>query len=128
MRSGIYTVLAISLGTLSTGRKPLTNSDFPTDQTFHQFHHLHTEHDLHRIISGFHGAVATGVACQLGMLNLPDTWFCPPFLNLLVLQLLNPDSSNLLCLYSTFHLEYPWVLSRFCLASQFNFIWTMMHR
>ena len=30
-------------------------------------------------------------------------------------QLLRPNSSNLPCLYSTFHLEYPLVLSRFCL-------------
>ena len=29
-------------------------------------------------------------------------------------QLLRPDSSNLPYLYSTFHLEYPLVLSRFC--------------
>ena len=35
--------------------------------------------------------------------------------NLLMLQLLIPNSSNLPCLYSTFHLEYPLVLSRFCL-------------
>ena len=32
----------------------------------------------------------------------------------LMLQLLRPNSSNLPCLYSTFHLEYPLVLSRFC--------------
>ena len=32
-----------------------------------------------------------------------------------MLQLLRPNSSNLPCLYSTFHLEYPLVLSRFCL-------------
>ena len=32
----------------------------------------------------------------------------PLFWDLLVLQLLRPDSSNLPCLYSTFHLEYPW--------------------
>ena len=43
-----------------------------------------------------------------------DTWFRPPLWNLLVLQLLRPDSSNLPCLYSTFHLGYPLVLSRFC--------------
>ena len=35
---------------------PLTNSDFPTDQTFHQFNDLYTEFDLHRIMSGIHGA------------------------------------------------------------------------
>ena len=93
---------------------PLTNSDFPTDQTFHQFHDLYTELDLHRIMSGFHRAFATGVASQQGTLTLPDTWFRPPFWDLLMLQLLRPNSSNLPCLYSTFHLEYPLVLSRFC--------------
>ena len=36
------------------------------NQTFHQFHDLNTELDLHRIISGFHGAFATGVASQQG--------------------------------------------------------------
>ena len=66
------------------------------------------------IMSGFHGALATGVACQQGTLTLPDTWFRPPLWDLLVLHLLRPDSSNLPCLYSTFHLEYPLVLSRFC--------------
>ena len=34
---------------------------------------------LHRIISGFHGAFATDVACHQGTLTLPDTWFRPPF-------------------------------------------------
>ena len=82
----------------------LTNSDFLTDQTFHQFHDLYTELDLHRIMSGFHGAFATGVASQQGTLTLPDTWFRPPFWDLLMLQLLRPNSSNLPCLYSTFHL------------------------
>ena len=66
-------------------------------------------------MSGFHGAFATGVASQQGTLTLPDTWFRPPFLDLLMLQLLRPNSSNLPCLCSTFHLEYPLVLSRFCL-------------
>ena len=94
---------------------PLTNSDLPTNQTFHQFHDLYTELDLHRIMSGFHGAFATGVASQQGTLTLPDTWFRPPFWDLLMLQLLRPNSSNLPCLCSTFHLEYPLVLSRFYL-------------
>ena len=67
------------------------------------------------IMSGFHGAFATGVACQQGTLTLPDTWFRPPFWDLLMLQLLRPNSSNLPCLYLTLHLEYPLVLSRFCL-------------
>ena len=69
-------------------------------------------------MSGFHGAFATGVACQQGTLTLPDTWFRPPFWDLLMLQLLRPNSSNLPCLYSTFHLEYPLVLSRFCLLQE----------
>ena len=103
---------------------PLTNSDFPTDQTFHQFHDLYTELDLHRIISGFHGAFATVVASQQGTLTLPDTWFRPPFLDLLMLQLLRPNSSNLPCLYSTFHLEYPLVLSRFCFLEFLKVNWS----
>ena len=96
---------------------PLTNSDFPADQTFHQFHDLYTKLDLHRIMSGFHGAYATGVASQQGTLTLPHTWFRHPFWALLMIQLLRPNSSNLPCLYSTFHLEYPLVLSRFCLLA-----------
>ena len=79
------------------------------------FNDLYTELDLHRIMSGFHGAFATGVASQQGTLTLPDTWFRPPFWDLLMLLLLRPNSSNLPCLYSTFHLEYPLVLSRFYL-------------
>ena len=71
---------------------------------------------LSQIMSSFHGAFATGVACQQGTLTLPDTWFRPPFWDLLVLQLLRPNSSNLPCLYSTFHIEYPLVLSRFCIV------------
>ena len=75
---------------------------------------MSTKFDFDRIMSGFHGAFATGVASQQGTLTLPDTWFRPPFWDLLMLQLLRPNSSNLPCLYSTFHLEYPLVLSRFC--------------
>ena len=67
-------------------------------------------------LRGFHGAFATGVASQQGALTLPDTWFRPSFWDLLMLQLLRPNSSNLPCLYSTFHLEYPLVLSRFYLG------------
>ena len=72
-----------------------------------------TELDLHRIMSGFHGAFATGVACQRGMLTLPDTLFRPPFLGLACTPIAGTRFSNLPCLYSTFHLEYPLVLSRF---------------
>ena len=38
----------------------------------------------------------------------------PHFGTCLCSRLVRPDSSNLPCLYSTFHLEYPSVLSRFC--------------
>ena len=41
-----------------------------------------------------------------------------PIWDLLMLQLLRPNSSNLPCPYSTFHLEYPLVLSRFCFCIQ----------
>ena len=87
--------------------RPLTNSDLLTEQTFHQFHELYSELDLHRIMSGFIDVFATRVACQQGTLTLPDTWFRPPFWDLLVLKFLRPDSSNSPCLYSTFHIEYP---------------------
>ena len=40
------------------------------------------------------------------------------FADLPVLQWLRPDFSNLPCFYSTFHLEYHSVLSRFCLESR----------
>ena len=72
-----------------TFRSSTSTSDFQTDQTFHQFYDLETEVDLYRITSGFHGAFATGVACQQGTLTLPDTWF-RSFLDLLMLQLLRP--------------------------------------
>ena len=39
-------------------------SDFPTDQTCHQFHAHDLKLYLHRITSGFHGAFAMCVACQ----------------------------------------------------------------
>ena len=46
-----------------------------------------------------------------------NPWFRPPLWDLLVFKLFRPDPSNLPSLYSTliFHLEYPLVLSRFCL-------------
>ena len=78
-------------------------------------------------MSGFHRAFATGVACQQGTLTLPDTWFRPPFWDLLMLQLLRPNSSNLPCLYSTFHLEYPLVLSRFCLLCKYSAVIQVKH-
>ena len=51
--------------------------------TFHQFHDLDTELDLHPITSGFHGVFATDVTCQQGTLILPNTWFRPVLSSLL---------------------------------------------
>ena len=72
----------------------LNNSEFLTDQTFHQFHDIHTELDLHRIMSCFNGAFATGVACQQGTLTLPGIWFrpllgraCAPIIGTIFLEL-----------------------------------------
>ena len=62
---------------------PLTSySDFPTDQTFHQFNDLDTGLDFQRITSGFHGSFATGVPSQQGTLTLSDAWFRPPIFGL----------------------------------------------
>ena len=72
-----------------------SNSDFPTDQTFHHFHDLDTDLNLHRITSGFHGAFASRVACQQEMLSLPDTWFCPPFWDLLMLYFVETNFPEL---------------------------------
>ena len=112
---GSFQKYEVSLSRLLMTLWPLNNSYFPTNPTFHQFHDLDTDFDLHRITSVFHGAFATGMAYQQGRLTLPDTWFRPPFWDLLMLKLLRPNSSNLSCLYSTFYLEYPLVLSRFCI-------------
>ena len=68
-------------------------------------------------MSGFYGAFAKGVACQQGTLTLLDTWIRSPFWDLLMLRLLRPDFLNLPCLYSTFHLEYPSILSQFCIMT-----------
>ena len=70
-------------------------SDFPTDRTFHQFHDLNTELDLHRITSSFFGAFANGYGMPAGNAY--------PSGHLFMLDLLRPDFSNLPCLYSTFH-------------------------
>ena len=86
--------------------------------TFLQFHDIDTELDLHRITSGFHWAFATDVACQQGTLTLPDTSFCPDFVDLLMLQLLRPDFPQ--CLFPTLDLWYPSVLSPSCFVISFK--------
>ena len=66
------------------------------------------------IMSGFHGAFCNGCGMPAGNAYPSGHLVCPPLWDLLVLQLLRPDSSNLPCLYSTFHLEHPLVFYRFC--------------
>ena len=56
----------------------LTNSDFQTNQIFHQYHDLDIDFDLHRIMSGFHGTFATDVTCQQRTLILSGHLVCPP--------------------------------------------------
>ena len=111
------------------GQKPQHPQTNPkrnmTTQTRHQNFDYTTIADRLRAVCWGNNSRPTGVvkshiirygqhACQQGTLTLPDTWFRPPLWDLLVIQLLRPNSSNLPCLYLTFHLEYPLVLSRFC--------------
>ena len=93
-----------------------SNSDFLTEQTFHQFYDLDTDVDKHRITSSFHGKFATGVACQQGTLSPSDTWFrfffgldWAPIAEISFL-----DFQNSPCLFSTFYPEYSSVLSWVC--------------
>ena len=84
--------------------RPVTVTSLPIRLSTN-FHDLDTGIDLHRITSGFHGESAMDVASQRRMLTLLDTWFRPPFGDLLMLQLLRPVLPNLPYLFSTFHLE-----------------------
>ena len=83
--------------------------------TFHQFHDMDTELDLHRIASGLHGAFATGEASQQGTLTLPDNWF-RPFWGLAYAPIVETGFAEL-AVIKTFHLEHPSILSRIC------FVW-----
>ena len=56
--------------------------------------------------------------CHFWICSISYSFVPFPFLGLLAIQLLRPDSSNLPCLYLNFHLEYPWVLSRFCIVGK----------
>ena len=88
-------------------------SEIPTNQILREFQDFDTEVDLHRMTSSFNRYFATDVECQQGTPTLLDTWF-RPFLELALLQLLRPAFPTLWCLFSTFHIEYPSVLSQFC--------------
>ena len=82
---------------------PLTSySDFPTDQTFHQFQDLDTKLELHRMTSGSHWSFATGVACQQRTLTLLDTWFRLPFWGLVYAPIVETSFSELAVSFLTF--------------------------
>ena len=71
------------------------------------------------IMSGFHGAFATGVACQQGTLTTPDTWFRPLLGGLHVLWLLRPVSPTLhrfidLPKLTFTELRFPWSICDRC--------------
>ena len=76
---------------LMTFQSSTSNSDFPSDQTLHQFDNLDRELDFYRITTGFHEASATGMVCQQEILTLTDTWFCP-YWDLHMLLMLRPFS------------------------------------
>ena len=99
---------------------PLPNSDFSTDQTFQQFRDLDTKLDLHRIMSGFHGAFATGVACQpRTLLTLPNTWFSPLFWTCLCSNCWDQIPWTCHVFTRLLTLNTPWyVLSRFCFSER----------
>ena len=108
----------VSLSRMLNDILTLDQLQWPIDQTFHQFYDPDTEHDHHGITSGFPGAFATGVACQQGKLTLRTPCSVPPFGDLFMLQLLRPVFPNLPCLFATFRLDYPQVLSRFYFEHQ----------
>ena len=72
-------------------------------------------------LRGFHGAFATGVASQQGALTLPDTWFRPPFWDLLMLQLLRPIPRTCHVFNRLFTSNTPWYFL------DFAFDWLSMY-
>ena len=88
----------------------------PVFPTLHRFNHR-TELDFYESSMGYWRRVWLANRERLPIWK-PGA--VHPFWDLLVLQLLGPDSSNLPCLYSTFHLEYPLVLPRFCVFSLYR--------
>ena len=65
----------------------------------------------------FPWSVCNGCGMPAGNAYPSGTCFRPAFSDLLMLQLLRPVLPNLPCLFSTFHLEYISVPTRFCLVS-----------
>ena len=66
IRGSCWAIWSNPLTNVKWHSDPWPTVTFPTDQTFRHFHDLDTELDLHRIMSGFHGAFATGVASPAG--------------------------------------------------------------
>ena len=92
---------------------PLTSySDFPTYQTFNQFHDPDTELGLHRITSGF-----------VSMEHSQRVWHASrePFRTLGSVPL-RPVFPNLSGIFSTFRLGYPSVLFQFCFWYTFHIL------
>ena len=95
---------------------PLTNSDFPTDQTFPRISWPWYQASPSPNYEWFPGSIkfyniysmTTGDAYPSGPLVPSLFW------DLLVLKLLTLYLSKLPCLYSTFYIEYPSVLSWIC--------------
>ena len=87
----------------------------PNRSDFTSIYNIDTELDLCRIIRGFHGAFATGVAWQQGTLTLPDTWI-RAFLRLAYALIVESSFPKFADIFLTFIIEYRSVHSRFCLA------------
>ena len=85
------------------------------DKTFHQFNDLYTEFLPHRIMSGLHRAFATGVACQQGTLDLPDTWFRLPFGTCLCSNCVDQIPRTCHVFTRLLTLNTPWYLPDFAL-------------
>ena len=65
----------------------------------------------------FPWSICNGCGMPAGNAYLQDTWF-RPILGLANAPIVETKLPNLPCLYSTFHLEYPLVLSRFCFTDK----------
>ena len=87
-------------------------SDNPTNQSFYQFHDLDTELWPSPNNKWFQWSVCSGCGMSVGNaypFRIPGS--VSRFGTCLWMRLVFP---NLPCLFSTFHLEHPSVLSRFC--------------
>ena len=94
---------------------PLTSySDFPTDQSFHQFSWPWYRAWPSPNYEWFLWSICNGLASQQVTLTLPDIHFLPPFGTCLCSSCWDQFYRTCHIFFSTFHLEYPSVLSRLC--------------